>query len=256
MGYNWGGGGKCLTASEFTTYFQKAPYEISVPNREDNQLFPISAIKEYYTPSIIFKNSSYTLDDSVSQIANPYSGMNVQFLTVAASDSNVIESAAINNSSSSTLTDGTKQETGDVIVNIIKNTSTGLTKLATVTITGTRTDYKGKISKSFLITLERVKTYAEIRGVDIPINIPYNGSLQVFLHSNTTWRAYLTTGSNFSFSSTSNTYLKSGGGTTSFYIYNTGGSQTASNRSTLVIEFSNNDGTTNSNSYIVKIRNT
>lgn len=245
-----------MTASEFTTYFQKPPYEISVPNRDDNQLFPISNIKEYYSPSITFKNSSYTLDDTVSQISNPYSGMNVQFLTVAASDSKVIESATISNSASSTLTDGTRQETGDVIVNIVKNTSTGVTKSATVTMTGTRTDYKGKISKSFSIILEKATTYAEIRGVDIPINIPYNGSLQVYLYSNTTWNGQLTTGGNFSFSSTSNTYSKSGGGTTSFYIYNTGGGQTSSNRATLVIEFSNNDGTTNSNSYIVKLRNT
>lgn len=251
-----GGGGKCLTVNNLNNHFQKSPYEISVPNRKDNQLFPISAIKEYRSPSIIFENSSYTLDDTVSTITNPFSGMNVQYLTVKTSDSKVISSTTIENSNSDTLTDGTLQTTGNIICQIVKNTSTGMTKTASVTMSGFRTDYGGTISNSFHIFLEKAKTYAVITGIDIPINIPYNDSLEVFLNSNTAWNAQLTTGSNFSFSSSSNTYNKSGGGNTYFYIYNTGGAYNASNRSTLIINFENNDGTSNFNSYPVKLRNT
>lgn len=218
------------------------------------RLFPSSSIKEYYSPSIIFKNDSLIFDDTVVSSINPFTAMNIQYLTVTASNSTVISSVSIENTGSTTSSDGTLQITGDIMFNIVKNTSTALTKSATITLRGTRTDYGGNVSKSFSITLDKATTYANIAGVDIPINIPYNGSLMVNINSNTNWVISLSTSSNYSFEN--GLKSKSSGGNSSFYIYQNGGSQISSNDDTLTVKYNNGSGGMNTNTYRVKIRGT
>lgn len=218
------------------------------------RLFPLSSIKEYLIPSLTVQNDSYTITNSFSAGINPFTGMNLQNITVTASDTSYITGVTIENSNSTTLSDGTLQTTGDIIFNVEKNPFTGKTISANIIVTGTRTDGKGKISSIISLTWDKTATYANITGVDQPINIPYNGSLQVFIQSNTNWALSLTSSSNFSFEN--NDKSKTGGGNSSFYIYNTGGSNTSTNRDTLTVNYNNGNGGMNTNTYDVKIRNT
>lgn len=242
-----GGVNKCLKVKDFLQYFEKTNYELSVPNRNEMRLFPSSSIKEYYSPFIIFKNDSLIFDDTVVSSINPFTAMNIQYLTVTASNSTVISSVSIENTGSTTSSDGTLQITGDIMFNIVKNTSTTLTKSATITLSGTRTDYGGNVSKSFSITLDKATLYANVKGTDIPINIPHNGSKQVNIESNTSWTASLTSNSNYDFGN--GLKSKSSGGNGFLTIYNTGGSLIASNDDTLTIRYGNNK----QNTYRVKL---
>jgi len=180
------------------------------------KLFPLSSIKEYYVPSITVKNNSYTITNSFISGINPFTGMNVQNITVKASNTSYITNVTIENSSSTTLSDGTLQTIGDIVFYVAKNSSTGQTISANIIVDGTRTDGQNSVSRTISLTWDKAATYANITGVDQPINIPYNGSLQVNIQSNTNWTLSLTSSSNFTFEN--NGKSKSGSGNTSFTI--------------------------------------
>ena len=59
-----GGGGKCLTVNAFLTNFKKEGYELSIKDRNDNQLFPIEGITKTSTRYIYIERISCCADNS------------------------------------------------------------------------------------------------------------------------------------------------------------------------------------------------
>lgn len=198
------------------------------------RLFPLSSIKKYFVPSLTVKNSSYTITNSFSDGINPFTGINLQNITVKASNTAYITSVTIENSSSTILSDGTLQTTGDIVFIVAKNPYTWQTISANIIVTGTRTDGQNNVSKTISLTWNKA-LYAIVANTDIPINIPYNGSKQINIESNTSWTASLTSSSNYDFGN--GVKSKSSGGNGRLTIYNTGGSQIASNDDTLTISY-------------------
>lgn len=94
------------------------------------------------------------------------------------------------------------------------------------------------------------RTYAEVAGISIPINVPYQGAItDGTIKSNTNWTAELTKNGEFSFKDYK--YSITSGGDHPLEIYHNGNNHT--DKSTLTITYNDGNGGTKTNEYLVKI---
>ena len=76
-----GGVNKRLKVKDFLQYFEKTNYELSVPNRNEMRLFPLSSISEKLLvkqPSLTFDSSSVFDEDDAFSFDNGYTYENLQ----------------------------------------------------------------------------------------------------------------------------------------------------------------------------------
>lgn len=95
------------------------------------------------------------------------------------------------------------------------------------------------------------RTYAEIAGISIPINVPYQGSIKdASIRSNTNWTAELPKNGNFTFKNYEYS-ITSGGDYSPLEIYHIGNSR--SDKNTLTLTYNDGNGGTKITEYLVKI---
>lgn len=137
-----GGVNKCLKVKDFLQYFEKTNYELSVPNRNEMRLFPLSDISESHIilePLLVFENRKIEMMSSSNETINPFRYENLK---------GPWKIEVINQSTS-----GHFSARVDSINNKVYITShltgTTLDYTCTVTLTGTRVDGQGTYSASF-----------------------------------------------------------------------------------------------------------
>ena len=95
------------------------------------------------------------------------------------------------------------------------------------------------------------RTYAEIAGISIPINVPYQGSIKdASIRSNTNWTAELPKNGNFTFKNYEYS-ITSGGDYSPLEVYHIGNSR--SDKNTLTLTYNDGNGGTKITEYLVKI---
>lgn len=137
-----GGVNKCLKVKDFLQYFEKTNYELSVPNRNEMRLFPLSSISEKLLvkqPSLTFDSSSVFDEDDAFSFDNGYTYENLQGPWTV---------EIINPSISDHITVSLDDAGGFVIIECDQNT-TDDNFTCQIKLTGTRVDGLGTYSATF-----------------------------------------------------------------------------------------------------------
>lgn len=149
-----GGVNKCLKVKDFLQYFEKTNYELSVPNRNEMRLFPLSDISESHIvlePTLTFEYPSLSMDSTENSKINGFTYKNLEgpwTVTISNQSSPNNFSASVDSANNRVLV--TSLAAGN---NVIDYT-------CTVTLTGTRVDGQGTYSASFeVIQHARVAMY-------------------------------------------------------------------------------------------------
>lgn len=136
-----GGVNKCLKVKDFLQYFEKTNYELSVPNRNEMRLFPLSDISESHIvlePTLTFEYPSLSMESTENSKINGFTYNNLEGpWTVTISNQSLPNhfSASVDSANNRVLV--TSLLPGFNIVT------------CTVTLTGTRVDGQGTYSASF-----------------------------------------------------------------------------------------------------------
>lgn len=149
-----GGVNKCLKVKDFLQYFEKTNYELSVPNRNEMRLFPLSDISESHIvlePTLTFEYPSLSMESTENSKINGFTYNNLKGpWTVTIS----------NQSSPNHFSASVDSANNRVLVTSLAVESSIIDYTCTVTLTGTRVDGQGTYSASFeVIQYARVSMY-------------------------------------------------------------------------------------------------
>ena len=149
-----GGVNKCLKVKDFLQYFEKTNYELSVPNRNEMRLFPLSDISESHIvlePTLTFDYPSLSMESTENSKINGFTYNNLEGpWTVTIS----------NQSSPNHFSASVDSANNRVLVTSLAVESSIVDYTCTVTLTGTRVDGQGTYSASFeVIQHARVLMY-------------------------------------------------------------------------------------------------
>lgn len=149
-----GGVNKCLKVKDFLQYFEKTNYELSVPNRNEMRLFPLSDISESHIvlePTLTFDYPSLSMESTENSKINGFTYNNLEGpWTVTIS----------NQSSLNHFSASVDSANNRVLVTSLAVESSIVDYTCTVTLTGTRVDGQGTYSASFeVIQHARVLMY-------------------------------------------------------------------------------------------------
>ena len=146
-----GGINKCLKVKDFLQYFEKTNYELSVPNRNEMRLFPLSDISESHIvlePTLTFEYPSLSMESTENSKINGFTYKNLEGpWTVTIS----------NQSSPNNFSASVDSANNRVLVTSLAVGSNIIDYTCTVTLTGTRVDGQGTYSASF-----EVRQYAKV----------------------------------------------------------------------------------------------
>lgn len=149
-----GGVNKCVKVKDFLQYFEKTNYELSVPNRNEMRLFPLSDINESHIvlePTLTFEYPSLSMESTENSKINGFTYNNLEGpWTVTIS----------NQSSPNHFSASVDSANNRVLVTSFAEGSSIIDYTCTVTLTGTRVDGQGTYSASFeVIQHARVAMY-------------------------------------------------------------------------------------------------
>lgn len=149
-----GGVNKCLKVKDFLQYFEKTNYELSVPNRNEMRLFPLSDISESHIvlePTLTFEYPRLSMESTENSKINGFTYNNLKGpWTVTIS----------NQSSPNHFSASVDSANNRVLVTSLTVESSIIDYTCTVTLTGTRVDGQGTYSASFeVIQNARVSMY-------------------------------------------------------------------------------------------------
>lgn len=149
-----GGVNKCLKVKDFLQYFKKTNYELSVPNRNEMRLFPLSDISESHIvlePTLTFEYPSLSMESTENSKINGFTYNNLEGpWTVTIS----------NQSSPNHFSASVDSANNRVLVTSLFTGSSMVAETCTVTLTGTRVDGQGTYSASFeVIQYAKVAMY-------------------------------------------------------------------------------------------------
>lgn len=149
-----GGVNKCLKVKDFLQYFEKTNYELSVPNRNEMRLFPLSDINESHIvlePTLTFEYPSLSMESTENSKINGFTYNNLEGpWTVTIS----------NQSSPNNFSASVDSANNKVSVTSLAAGSNVIDYTCTVTLTGTRVDGQGTYSASFeVIQYAKVAMY-------------------------------------------------------------------------------------------------
>lgn len=138
-----GGVNKCVKVKDFFQYFEKTNYELSVPNRNEMRLFPLSDINESHIvlePTLTFEYPSLSMESIENSKINGFTYNNLEGpWTVTIS----------NQSSPNHFSASVDSANNRVLVTSFAEGSSIIDYTCTVTLTGTRVDGQGTYSASF-----------------------------------------------------------------------------------------------------------
>lgn len=164
-----GGVNKCLKVKDFLQYFEKTNYELSVPNRNEMRLFPLSDISESHIvlePTLTFEYPSLSMESTENSKINGFTYKNMEGpWTVTIS----------NQSSPNHFSASVDSANNRVLVTSLAVGSNMIDYTCTVTLTGTRVDGQGTYSASF-----EVIQYAKVAMYNLRFRnqvSDYNGSV-------------------------------------------------------------------------------
>ena len=140
-----GGVNKCLKVKDFLQYFEKTNYELSVPNRNEMRLFPLSDINESHIvlePTLTFEYPSLSMKSTENSKINGFTYKNLEGpWTVTIS----------NQSSPNHFSASVDSANNRVLVTSLFPGSSLVDETCTITLTGTRVDGQGTYSASFKV---------------------------------------------------------------------------------------------------------
>lgn len=154
-----GGVNKCLKVKDFLQYFEKTNYELSVPNRNEMRLFPLSDINESHIvlePTLTFEYPSLSMASTENSKINGFTYKNMEgpwTVTISDQSSPNHYSASVDSANNRVI-----------ITDLFPGFSvTDETYTMTCTLTGTRVDGQGTYSASFEVILYAKVTMYNLR---------------------------------------------------------------------------------------------